>query len=76
MAMSLVCMIDPGGHDMDTEPERATQYLERALELRKKARSTLDRKAKQMLLNEADDFERMAAEITKEIAQKKSRSGT
>ena len=58
---------------MESDPERAIRYLERAQDLRKKARVTFDLQAKQALLNEAEDFERMAAEITENAARKNSK---
>ena len=56
---------------MQTEPQTAASYVERALGLRKKSRAVFDLKAKQALLNEAEDFERMAAEITENLTRKK-----
>jgi hypothetical protein len=57
---------------MESEPERAIKYLGRAQELRKRARALFDLEAKQALLHEVDDFERMAAEITQNMAAKNS----
>jgi hypothetical protein len=57
---------------MGTDQQRAVKYLERALELRKKARASFDLKAKQTLLNEAEEWERMAVEITKKLTDKNS----
>jgi len=51
--------------------QRVVKYLERAEELRKKARLCFDLKTKHALLNEAVDFERIAAEIAENLADKK-----
>jgi hypothetical protein len=65
--------INQGRREMESEPQKAIKYLERAEELRKKARAVFDLKAKQALLSEADDFERMATEITENLARKNSK---
>jgi hypothetical protein len=62
-----------GGREMETDQQRAVTYIQRALELRKKARALFDLKAQQALLNEATDFERMAVEITENLARKNSK---
>ena len=66
-----MCSILQRGSEMETEAQRAIEYLERTLQLRKKARDIFDIKARQALLNEADDFERLAAGITENLVSKR-----
>ena len=58
-------------HVEAADQQTVVKYLERAKELRKKARLCFDLETKHALLNEAIDFECLAAEIAENLADKK-----